>query len=174
MFMLGAGLVALGLAAGLILLPKSEPSPERLSVTPRKVSFPSPDLSLVDLQGNPSALADWLGYLTLVNNWATWCPPCREEMPDLEAYYQAHKDQEFILIGIEAGEPADVVSSFVEETGLTFPIWLDPLNDSLYAFKNQNLPNSYVIDRSGTVRLAWTGLITLNNLEKYVTPLLEE
>ena len=95
-------------------------------------------------------------------------------MPALQAFYDAHKTQNFELIGIEAGETAGEVSQFVKQYGLTFPIWLDPENKSLDAFHNQALPNSYVIDKTGVVRLAWSGAISLKMLEKYIGPLLEE
>ena len=66
------------------------------------------------------------------------------------------------------------VSSFVESYALTFPVWPDPDKQSLTAFRNSGLPNSYLIDRVGIVRLAWTGAISQSVLEKYVTPIIEE
>ena len=78
------------------------------------------------------------------------------------------------MIAVEAGEPAEEVAQFVKDYGLTFPVWLDPQTRSIRVFKNYNLPNSYVIDREGMVRFTWTGGISLENLEKYITPLIEE
>lgn len=143
------------------------------SSIPVAVNFPAPELTLTDLGGNTRSLANHLGQIVLVNNWATWCPPCKAEMPALQAYYQAHAAEGFVIIGIEAGEAADEVTAFVKQYGLTFPIWLDPFGMAIEAFKNNNLPSSYVIDRSGTLRLAWAGAISREMLEKYVTPLLE-
>ena len=110
----------------------------------------------------------------MINNWATWCPPCKAEMPTLSKYFKEHRDQGFILVGIEAGDPTRDVEKFVKDYGLTFPILLDPNNKSLIAFHNDNLPSSYVIDRNGNVILAWTGPISKAMLEKYITPLLEQ
>jgi cytochrome c biogenesis protein CcmG, thiol:disulfide interchange protein DsbE len=110
----------------------------------------------------------------LVNNWATWCPPCKAEIPTLEAYYEAHSAAGFIIIGVEAGETQSEVSGFVKGAGITYPIWIDLENASLKAFGSSGLPNSFVIDRKGTVRLAWVGEINREVLEKYVTPLLTE
>lgn len=179
---IGAGLLTLGIVAALMLSQPdnasssagSVPQSNEISVVPAAVNFAAPELSLSDLNGKQSSLADYRGKVVLVNNWATWCPPCKAEMPTLLAYYEKYKDQGFVLIGIEAGEPADEVAKFVAEYKLTFPIWLDPNNRALTAFQNQGLPNSYVIDEQGVVRLAWTGAINTTMLEKYVTPLLED
>jgi len=112
--------------------------------------------------------------VVLVNNWATWCPPCKAEMPTLSAYYNEHNTEGFMIVAIEAGDPLGDVSQFAQSRNLKFQVWLDPNGAALKAFDNGNLPNSYVIDRSGTVRYAWTGEINKAMLEKYVTPLLTE
>jgi len=95
-------------------------------------------------------------------------------MPTLQAYFSEHRDEGFVLLAVEAGDPVPEVTEFVESYQLTFPILLDPSNLALRAFRNDSLPSSYVIDRQGTVRLAWTGPISLEMLERYVTPLVEE
>ena len=183
MVLVGAGLLILGVLAGILLLTneananRSQPDNETAqlpSVVPAQVNFPAPDLSLNDVEGNPVSLADYRGRVVLVNNWATWCPPCKAEMPALQAYYEDHQDQGFVLVAIEAGEPADEVAQFASDYGLTFPVWLDPDSAALEAFNNFTLPSSYVIDAQGTVRLAWSGAISREMLETYLTPLLEE
>jgi thiol-disulfide isomerase/thioredoxin len=176
MVLIGAGLLVLGIA-GLALLPRGsngQARQESEAVTPVEVHFPAPELSLQDLQGNPVSLADYRGRFVLINNWATWCPPCRAEMPTLEAYYQDHRLQNFELIAIEAGDATAEVAEFVQDYRLSFPVWLDPQNRSLQGFKNQALPNSYLIDPDGTTILAWSGAISEKMLEAFVTPYLEE
>lgn len=173
--MIAVGVMLIGAA---ILIPLSNVAErastnEQGSVLPGTTRYPAPDLRLATLSGEPAALSDYLGQVVLVNNWATWCPPCRAEMPELLAYYQAHANEGFVLIAIDAGEPASAVQAFVDEFGLTFPVWLDPEMAALTAFQNPNLPSSYVIDRQGLVRLAWTGPINRATLEAYVTPLVE-
>lgn len=178
--LLGAGLILLGVAAAVFLLSGNAQAfatgkdSIEVSVVPVRVEYPAPDLSLNGLDGKKHTLADYLGSVVLVNNWATWCPPCKAEMPTLQQYYEEHQDQGFVLIAIEAGEPEEEVRDFVQEYGLTFPVWTDRGLRALNAFKNDNLPSSYVIDREGIIRLAWTGPISQAMLEKYLTPLLEE
>jgi peroxiredoxin len=124
--------------------------------------------------GNPVSLSQFSGQVMLVNNWAIWCPPCKAEMPVLQTYYDDHKERGFTIIAIEAGEPVADVQAFTKQYGLTFPVWPDPSTKALVAFRNSSLPSSYVIDRSGQVRYTWTGAISRDMLEKYVTPLMEE
>lgn len=144
------------------------------SAIPVEVEYAAPELSLRTVSGERQSLADYRGKVVLVNNWATWCPPCTAEMPELQAYYESRADDGLVIIAVEAGEPAAEVAAFVEQTGLTFPVWLDPWQDSIRAFRAPSLPNSFVIDETGTVRLAWTGAISHGMLEKYVTPLLRD
>jgi len=154
---------------------QAEPGGNQSYLTrPVEVNFIAPDLSLKNLQGEQVALSDYLGKVVLVNNWATWCPPCRAEMPALNDYFQKHKDQGFTLIAIEAGDPAQDVQQFIDAYHLTFHIWLDPNGDALSAFHNGDLPSSYVIDKSGTVRFAWVGETGTDMLEDYITPMLEQ
>jgi peroxiredoxin len=177
--LVGAGLLIFG-AVALVVLPKPNPSPEPevgendQSIAPARLKETAPELNLVDLEGRQVSLDDYGGQVVLVNNWATWCPPCRAEMPILEAYYQDHKDEGFVLIGIEAGQPADEVEEFVNKYGISFPIWLDPESKAIIGFRNMALPSSYVIDPDGTIVLAWTGAVTLDSLEEYITPMLKE
>jgi thiol-disulfide isomerase/thioredoxin len=172
MVLIGAGLIVIGLVAFQFLTPDTITN--EYSVIPQAVNFPAPELTLNNLNGEPISISDYTEHIVLINNWATWCPPCRAEMPTLARYYKEHKNEQFMLIGIEAGDPANEVASFVNDNKITFPILLDPGNKALIAFRNDGLPSSYVLDRSGTVVLAWTGPISKDMLEKYVTPLLEQ
>lgn len=174
-----AGVLLVSLAVILLLLHFSgssapQPTSDRFSVAPVAVNYPAPPLSLKNVNGKTKSLVDYSGQVVLVNNWAIWCPPCKAELPTLEDFYEAHSAAGFMIIGVEAGEPHDAVSQFVQSQGLKFPVWLDPQNASLTAFRNGNLPNSYVIDRTGTIKYAWTGGISRTMLEKYITPLLSQ
>ena len=134
----------------------------------------APNLPLTDLQGNPAELSMTRGKVVLMNNWATWCPPCQAEMPELQAYYQAHSRQGFLVVAIESGENAETVTSFVQQYELSFPVWLDLQSSELDALQNWDLPSSYLVDRQGIFRMRWVGPVNMETLERYVTPLLDE
>lgn len=169
------GLFLIGFAILAMASPKTGSNAESLnSVVPMEVNYAAPGLSLQNINGGTESLADYLDRVVLVNNWATWCPPCKAEMPTLVAYHNEHKVDGFSVIAVEAGEPVELVTQFADDYQMTFPVWLDPNGESLRAFGNGTLPNSYVIDRLGTVRYAWTGEISKAMLEKYVTPLIAE
>ncbi len=173
MMMVGLGLLATG-AMFVMLLDQRAASAQDFSAVPAKVNFSSPELNLKDLSGKPVSLNDYRGSVVLVNLWATWCPPCREEMPTLQAFYEKYKDDGFVLIAIDQEETLEVVQPFVDEFGLTFPVWLDEEYEAERLFKTMNLPSSYVIDRDGTVRLTWIGGISKRNLEKFVPDIILE
>ncbi len=171
----GAGLILVAVAA-FLALPKASSQVQELGISavPAAVNFSAPNVQLTDLDGKPVSLADYQGNVVLYNAWATWCPPCKEEMPTLQSYFDDYKDQGFVIIAIEDGQPLEEVRSFVSDYGLTFPVWPDPEWRATTAFRIESLPTSFVIDRNGTVRLTWTGAISRAMLEEYVTPLLKE
>ncbi len=171
----GLGLMLIAVAA-FLSIPKAQAEVQAAgnSTTPLAVNYPAPEVKLTDLQGNPVSLADYRGQVVLYNAWATWCPPCKEEMPTLQAYYEKHQGEGFVIIAIEDGQPVSEVADFVESYGLTFPVWPDLKWVATTAFKTNSLPTSFVIDRSGIVRLTWGGAISREMLEKYVTPMLKQ
>ncbi len=173
LILIGLGLIVIGVVLPNFLT-RGSPAPEEFSVVPSVVDFAAPELALNDLHGTKIDIADYRQQIVLVNNWATWCPPCKLEMPTLQKYFKEHAGQGFMLVGIEAGDAAEEVAGFVDQFKLTFPVLLDPNEKSLILFHNDSLPSSYVIDHDGKVVLAWTGPISHAMLEKYVTPLLEK
>jgi peroxiredoxin len=176
LFLLGAGLILVGVA--IFMAWPCEPDGLVLSgadglSAPVSVDYPAPELALMDLDGEAHSLAAYRGRVVLVNLWATWCPPCKAEMPVLQEYYEDHAAQGFMTVAISDGDPAPAVAAFVEEYGLTFQVWLDPTYIATrQAFKTSNLPSSFVIDRDGKIRLRWVGEIDRATLEAYVTPLI--
>jgi peroxiredoxin len=112
---------------------------------PRHFTVPAPD-------GSSLALADLRGWVVLLNFWATWCVPCREEMPAMERLYQRFKDRGFIVLVISVDAPGSSrVVSFAKELGLTYPIGLDPKMALARRYGVRGLPASFLLDRTGAV-----------------------
>jgi peroxiredoxin len=106
------------------------------------------DFTLTDLHGNPWHLRELKGKVVLVNFWATWCPPCRKEMPDLQALYDKYQEQGFVVLSISDEEPAKV-QPFITERKITYPVLLDPGRKVNEEFQVEGIPKSFVYDREG-------------------------
>jgi peroxiredoxin len=106
------------------------------------------DFTLTDLQGKTWSLRQLKGKVVLVNFWATWCPPCRKEMPDLNTLYQRFKDQGFVILAI-SDEEADKVKPFIAERNISYPVMLDPGRKVNELFQVEGIPKSFVYDREG-------------------------
>ena len=107
------------------------------------------DFTLTDLQGKNWTLKDLRGKVVLVNFWATWCPPCRKEMPDLEALYKRFQDRGFVILAISEDEETDKVKPFITERNISYPILLDPGQKVNNLFQVDGIPKSFVYNREG-------------------------
>lgn len=176
MGLIGGGLLVIGITAILLLPGKTlaETATETGGNGPALVDFPAPAIQLHDLDGQPVSLADYRGQVVLVNNWATWCPPCRQEMPILEAFFRDHHHQGFTIVAIDAGDPQEIVKDFVSSYNISFPVWIDPGSTALNSFRNNYLPSSYLINEQGQVIMVWSGAVTRASLEENITPLLRD
>ena len=171
--LLGLGLVLIVSAIYYIL--QVLPLQSDLSAVPAQVNYAAPELTLADLHGVTHSLAEYRGQVVLVNLWAIWCPPCKKEMPVLQAYHNKYMNKGFTIIAINDGDPSADVKQFVKDHRLTLPVWLDPTYMATdQVFKTINLPSSYVIDRNGTIQLMWVGGINRRMLNQHVTPLIME
>jgi thiol-disulfide isomerase/thioredoxin len=120
-----------------------------------------PDFSLADLDGNTVRLSELRGQGLILNFWATWCPPCRREMPLLDEIHVEYGPRGLSVIGIDLGESPDVVASFLREAGVHYPVWVDPVplqtsgegSRAIHErFGGAGLPTTVFVDRRGTVR----------------------
>ncbi|OGU23607.1 MAG: thioredoxin [Hydrogenophilales bacterium RIFOXYD1_FULL_62_11] len=117
--------------------------------TPR----PAPALKLKSLDGQLLDLTQFKGKVVLINFWATWCPPCRREMPSMERLSQALKGEAFSVLAVDVGEDADTIEAFTSQldTTLGFPILLDTRSHTMQAWKVAGLPTTFLVDRQGRI-----------------------
>lgn len=108
------------------------------------------DFSLTDLNGKNWSLKDLRGKVVLLNFWATWCPPCRKEMPDLEALYQRFEPQGFVILGV-SDEEAEKVNPFIAQQKITYPVLLDPGRKVNELFQINGIPKTFVYNRDGKI-----------------------
>jgi thiol-disulfide isomerase/thioredoxin len=127
------------------------------------------DFKVESLDGGTITLSQFRGNTVAVNFWATWCAPCRQEMPALDAYYQEHKgDEDFVLLSINTGESADAASNFVKQYGFSFPVGLDPSGGVKDQLGISGLPVTLIIDPSGKITYRHVGMITIDLLHEKV------
>jgi peroxiredoxin len=107
------------------------------------------DFTLSTIDGKKLRLEDQRGKVVFVNFWATWCPPCREEMPAMERLWQQQKDQGLMVLAVSVDSDTNGVPAFVKQHGFTFPVVLDPNMDVANAYGVRALPASFVIDPQG-------------------------
>lgn len=139
-----------------------------------KVGEAAPDFSLQDLNGETVTLSQFRGRPVLINFWATWCVPCRTEMPEIEAAYQAYREQGFAVLAVDVQEPPEDVRAFVEEFRLSFVPLVDTTGAVFDLYKVLALPTSYWIDRQGRVSAVHLGPMTGEQIRTYVEGLLAE
>ena len=115
--------------------------------------FLAPDFELKTLQGETIKLSNLRGQAVLVNLWATWCPPCRAEMPTIEKIYNEYKDKGLVVLGVNMTyqDTFANVAPFINEYGLTFPVLLDETSAVGTAYQLRSLPSSFFIDREGII-----------------------
>ena len=145
-------ILTIGFAWILISADKSGVSTSGQIPAPQQ-GFLAPDFELATSSGKTVKLSDLRGQAVLVNLWATWCPPCREEMQAIEKVYQEYKDQSFTVLAINMTYQDDLsaVAPFVNQQALTFPILLDQTGDVATAYQLRSLPSSYFIRRDGII-----------------------
>jgi peroxiredoxin len=119
----------------------------------------APALELTDAQGRPHRLADYRGKAVLVNFWATWCEPCREEMPSMERLRAAMQDKPFVVLAVNVGEGERAARAFGEKMQLGFPLLLDRDTKTARAWSARVLPASFVLGPDGSIRYSYFGAI---------------
>ena len=122
-----------------------------VGVYAKDLSGPAPDFALKNLKGETVKLSDYKGKVVMINFWASWCTPCRQEMPLLETMSKDLSKAGFVLLGVNLDEDSDDAKDFLSSTPVSFPILLDPTGGVAEKYKNEAMPSSYFVDREGNL-----------------------
>jgi peroxiredoxin len=123
-----------------------------LSVVPEVERHTAPDFISENLRGGNTGMADYKGKIVLLNFWATWCMPCRAEMPGMETLWQNYKEQGLVIAAVSVDEGSrGRIETFTKLLDLSFPILLDPESKVSDLYKVSNMPTSFLIDRNGKI-----------------------
>jgi cytochrome c biogenesis protein CcmG/thiol:disulfide interchange protein DsbE len=141
------GFLILALAFGVVWLQSSK-------YEPLTIGMMAPDFSLPDMEGKVRRLSDYRGKVVFLNFWATWCKPCKEEMPSMEILWENFKSEEFVMLAISMDRVTTKkdIPSFIESMKLTFPILTDSWGQTDKLYKLMGVPETYIIDQNGVLR----------------------
>lgn len=170
-------IVTLFLGVGWIWLSKAPSGSTTTGGIPApRQGFQAPDFSLFGSDGDSIQLAELRGQPVLVNVWASWCPPCRSEMPAMQRVYEAYRDQGFVILAVNAAnqDQRSDATQFVEQLGLTFPILWDTDGEVSRQYQVSSLPTSFFVRRDGSIREVVVGGMSEALMEIRVQELLEE
>jgi peroxiredoxin len=133
-----------------------------------------PEVEAVLLDGRPISLEQLRGKVVLVNFWATWCPYCRHEMPDMERFHRDYRERGFEILALSQDEAPEPVRQFLAKEGYHFPVAMAEARHAVAFGGVSRLPTSFLIDRQGRIRKKISGQVHYARLEDLVTPLLAE
>lgn len=137
-------------------------------------NHPAPDFQLPSLDGSTVTLSTLKGQVVLINVWATWCPPCRAEMPTIQAAYETYGRQGFTVLAVNLRENPRTVAAYLQQFGLTFPALLDLDGQVSSLYRASVLPSSFFVDRQGIIRAVYRGPMPRSVIAGTVEQLLAE
>jgi len=159
--------VLIGLVAFAAFAAAAQPA-RAAAVTGPQVGSPAPPFTLKTIDGKTVTLDSFKGKTLVINSWATWCPPCREETPDLLASYAALHGSDVVFLGVDSTEEAPIVRAFVAAKSIPYVQAIDTGRTYAAAYDIRNFPTTYVIDPQGIVRARYVDTITLVQLRAFV------
>ena len=131
----------------------------------------APDFQLKTIDGKDISLSGFRGKKVILNIWATWCPPCQEEMPDIEKFYAANKNSGVVVLSVNltvAEKNFADVPNFIKQYGLTFPVVLDVNGQVAQMYGASAIPTSYIIDSSGIIRQKMVGPMSYDMMSQFI------
>jgi thiol-disulfide isomerase/thioredoxin len=117
----------------------------------------APNVTLLDLQGSQVRISDFKGKPLVINFWATWCPPCRAEIPELDAVYREYRDKGLEVLGIDYGEDAETVRAFMKGMDVSYRVVVDPGSEAADRYRVAALPTSFFVDAEGVIQAVHLG-----------------
>lgn len=132
---------------------------------------PGSEITFTYLDGAAGSIADFNGKPTVLNFFASWCPPCRQEMPDFEEAHQTYKDQ-VNFVGLATNDEGDAAANLVDETGVTYPVGLDPDQSAYFSYGGIAMPTTIFLDANGEVVNTWFGILIPSDLDVLINELL--
>ncbi|MGE5630388.1 MAG: TlpA disulfide reductase family protein [Caulobacteraceae bacterium] len=157
--------------------PTFSPTPANSSATgtqneePKLNLLEEYDFTLEDLDGNKVTLSSYKGKKLYINFWATWCPPCKAEMPDIEKLYQETKDSDLVILAVNIGEDKKTVQDFIKKNNYHFKVLLDTDSKVAQLYQASSIPTSYFVDSEGYLDDGMVGAMPLESMRKYVEKL---
>jgi peroxiredoxin len=136
-----------------------------LNVAPSRGAL-APDFTLINLAGEEVSLSDFRGQPIVINFWASWCGPCRLEMPAIQERYKKYKDEGLVILAVNFDEPVSVVKSFRDELDLTFTLLLDPGAIVQRLYRNRTYPTSFFVDVDGIIQWQHIGVMTERQIDE--------
>ena len=136
--------------SGLLILFSLKQNNSYLKFSPLKIGLPAPDFMFPGLDGKMVRLSDYQGHVVLVNVWATWCPPCVDEMPSMERLYREFKGEKFEILAVSIDALGEkVVAPFMKKYNLSFPALMDPDGTIKTLYHTTGVPESFIVDQEG-------------------------
>ena len=158
-------------------VPEVTEQPEETTEPAEPESSLAPDFTALDAEGNEVKLSDYFGKPIVLNFWASWCGPCKAEMPDFDAAYQELGDKvQFLMVNLTDGnaETVESAAACIAQAGYTFPVFYDTASEAAMAYGVQSIPTTFFIDAQGAAVAYYTGTMPKELLDKGISMILPE
>jgi len=146
----------------------NKPTAELVGINQDSIKMKATDFKLKDLNGNELSLSDLRGKKVFLNFWATWCPPCKAEMPEIEKLYQETKNSDLVILTVDIGEPLSDVKTFIDQNNYNFKVLLDSNQKVAAQYGISAIPTSFFIDKEGNIISKHTGPMNTDQMKEYI------